>query len=89
MERPKRMSAETLPKCSLDKSETGCCPRFDPAPWDGQEFALRERLFVRATTINFLHIPLNIGAVFTRTWSKIQQAGAAPTNDYLLLSTLR
>jgi len=49
------MSTASLPKCNMDNSETGCCPRFDPAPWDGQEFALHERLFVRATTINFMH----------------------------------
>jgi len=81
------MSTESLPKCNMDRSETGCCPRFDPAPWEGQEFTFREKLFVRATTINFMHIPLNIGAVITRTWSKIEQAHAAATDEFLMLST--
>ena len=81
------MTQQTLPKMNMDKSETGCCPRFDPAPWDGQEFEFRERTFVRATTVNFMHIPLNIGSVFTRTWAKIEKAGAAPADHYLVLST--
>ena len=67
------MAQQTLPKPNVQKSETGCCPRFEPAPWDGQEFEFRERLFVRATTVNLLHIPLNIGAVFKRTLSQIEQ----------------
>jgi hypothetical protein len=81
------MATNTLPKFNMDKSETGCCPRFDPADWDGQEIEFRERSFVRATTLNFLHIPLNIGSVITRTFSKIEQAGACPSDEYLMLST--
>ena len=81
------MPQNILPKVNLDKSATGCCPRFDPAPWDGAQIEFHERLFVRATTVNFLHIPLNIGAVIQRTWKKIEQAGAAPNDEFLMLST--
>jgi hypothetical protein len=81
------MTRDTLPKYNLDQSETGCCPPFDPAPWEGEEFVFRDRLFVRATTLNFLHIPLNIGAVIKRTSRQIQEAGAAPSDEYLMLST--
>jgi len=77
----------TLPKMNMDRSETGCCPRFDPTAWDGAEFEFHDRLFVRATTVNFLHVPLNIGAVIKRTWQKIEAAGAAHQDDFLMLST--
>jgi hypothetical protein len=77
----------TLPKVSWDRSATGCCPPFDPAGWDEQEFEFCEWLFVRATTVNFLHIPLNMGSMMKRTWAKIQQAAAAPQDSYLVLST--
>ena len=69
------MTTDTLPKYSLDNRETGCCPRFDPVPWDGEEFVFHERLFVLAKTVNFMHIPLNIGSVMKRTWQKILDAG--------------
>jgi hypothetical protein len=81
------MAATTLPAYNMDNSETGCCPRFDPSGWDGGEFEFHERLFVRVTTISFLHIPLNIGAVFTKTFKKIEAAQAAPADEYLVLST--
>lgn len=74
-------------KMNMDRSETGCCPRFDPVPWDGAECEFHERLFVRATTVNFLHFPLNIGAVIRRTWRQIEAAEAAPRDEYLMLAT--
>ena len=81
------MVATRLPKFNMDNSETNCCPRFDPTGWDGEEFEFDQRLFVRSMTVNFLHIPLNIGAVIRKTWKMIEQAGAAPSDEYLILST--
>jgi hypothetical protein len=80
------MSHATLPKFNMDNSETGCCPRFDPNGWDGEEFELVDRPFLRATTKSFMHIPLNIGSVFTKSLAKIEEAGASPTDEYLTLS---
>jgi hypothetical protein len=81
------MARTSLPPFNMDRAATGCCPQFDPAGWDEQEFEFHEWLFVRATTVNFLHIPLNMGSMMTRTWAKIQQAEAAPEDRYLVLST--
>lgn len=81
------MVANALPQMNMDRSETGCCPRFDSAPWDGIEIELMDCPFVRATTINFMHIPLNIGAVITRTWKKIEAVAADCPDRYLILST--
>ena len=80
------MAATKLPRFNMDKSETGCCPRFDPTGWDG-EFEFHDRPFVRSRTINFLHIPLNIGSVIKKTCRKIEDAGAAPDDEFLMLST--
>ncbi|MHB0961029.1 MAG: hydrolase [Pirellulaceae bacterium] len=80
------MIQTALPKYSLENSETGCCPRFEPGPWDHREFRLQDRLFVRDRTVNFLHIPLNMGAMIKRTWSKIQAAGAG-SDEFVILST--
>jgi hypothetical protein len=81
------MVQSTLPKFQMDTSESGCCPRFDPEPWENQEFTFDDRLFVRAKTVNFLHIPLNIGSVIKRTRAQIEAAGAAACDEYLMLST--
>ena len=81
------MVQSTLPKFNMDNSETGCCPRFDPNPGRTRSSRSQDRLFVRAKTVNFLHVPLNIGSVFTRTLAQIQAAGAAASDEYLILST--
>lgn len=80
------MVQTSLPKFNMDKSETGCCPRFDPTGWDGEEFELVERPFVRATTVSLLYIPLNMGSVFKKTFANIEEAGATPTHEYFMLS---
>ena len=77
------MVKTTLPKMNMETAETGCCPRFDPGPWDDEEFQFQDRLFVRARTVNFLHIPLNIGSIIKKTWAKIQAADAAASDEYL------
>jgi hypothetical protein len=56
--------------------ETGCCPRFDPAPWDGQEIVWQDKLFVKDRVRSFVHIPLNFGKVVVRNLQKIGPAGA-------------
>ena len=81
------MAATTLPKFNMENSETGCCPQFDPTGWDGEEFEFRDRPFVRTTTVNFMHIPLNMGGMIKKTFEKIQDAEASPTDEYLMLST--
>jgi hypothetical protein len=80
------MVQTSLPKCSQANSPTGCCPPFDPSPWDRQEFRFQDRMFVRDRTYNFLHIPLNMGRMVHRTWNKIQSAGAA-SEEFVMLST--
>ena len=64
------------PKVNNDRTETGCCPRFNPEPWDEQTFVFENKMFVKAETKSFLHIPLNIGTVFPRVWQKIEQEQA-------------
>jgi hypothetical protein len=70
------MEPNRLPTYDQSHNETGCCPRFDPAPWEGQELHLRDKAFVRAKTISLFHIPLNMGSVFEATSKAIKDAGA-------------
>lgn len=62
-----------------------CCPPFDPQPWDCQQFAWHDKLFVKDRVRSFLHIPLDFGTVLARNWRLIQAAGAA-SDDRLVLS---
>ncbi len=68
-----------------EQSETGCCPRFNPEPWDKKEVALQDRLFIKDHVTSFLHIPLNFGRVMVRNMEKIEEAGAM-VDEPLVLS---
>jgi len=57
-------------------ADTGCCPRFDPAPWQDQEITWDARPFVKQRVRCFLHIPLTFGRVMVRTMARLEAAGA-------------
>ncbi|MCX6774302.1 MAG: hypothetical protein NTY68_04900 [Candidatus Micrarchaeota archaeon] len=67
-----------------EKSETGCCNRFDPKPWDSKEITWKDKLFVKDHVLSFFHIPLNFGQVVVRNMEKIKKADAL--GDQLMLS---
>ena len=68
------------------ESETGCCPRFDPEPWDEKEFRWENKLFIKERVRCLFHIPLNFGPVITRCMRKIENADAFTPNPPLGLS---
>lgn len=80
------MEKNKIPKIDMSTCETGCCPKFDPKPWDDKEFHFDHKLFVQADTFNIFHIPLNMGSVITKTFKKIKEAQAELDDGYLLLS---
>lgn len=61
-----------------------CCPRFDPAPWDGKELQWQDKRFVKDRVWSFLHIPLNFGAVMKRNVGQIEAADATPETMVVL-----
>lgn len=65
-------------------SETGCCPRFDPKPWDEKGISWKEKPFVKDRVLTFFRIPLNMGGVVVRNMKKIEAAGAAPEQQLML-----
>ncbi|MDD4859432.1 MAG: hypothetical protein PHR56_04430 [Dehalococcoidales bacterium] len=67
-----------------EKAETGCCPRFNPEPWNEKEVTLADKLFIKDHVTSFFHIPLNFGKVITRNMEIIKQADAL-TADPLML----
>jgi hypothetical protein len=67
-----------------ENSETGCCPRFSPEPWDEKEVIFKDRLFVKDHVSSFFHIPLNFGKVMVRDMEMIKQAGALVPEPLML-----
>jgi len=76
-----------LPKTDMGVTTDGCCPLFDPAPWDGKEFSFEGLEFVEATTRSFFYMPLDMAKVMAATGKAISDAGAAPADRYLVLSS--
>ncbi len=75
-----------LPIIDVSNTETGCCPVFDPEPWQDKLFDLSEYLFARVETKSFLHMPLNMGKIFSSTMKCIDEAKANTKNGYMILS---
>lgn len=67
-------------------SETGCCPRFEPAAWEGREFQWTDKLFVKDKVRCLWYIPLGFGRVVTRLMEKISAADAFTPDPPLSLS---
>ena len=59
-----------------EESETGCCPRFNPEPWDEKEVTFQDKLFVKDHVRSFFHIPLNFGKVMVKNVEMVKQAHA-------------
>lgn len=81
------METNVLPKMDMSEISTGCCPEFNPEGWDGRHLHFKDKKFVRATTRSLLHVPINMGSVFTRVQENIEAAGAQDPKGYLVLSS--
>ena len=67
-------------------SETGCCPRFDPAPWDEKEFTWQDKQFIKDRVFCLFHIPIGFGRTVVRCMEKIDTADAYPPAPPVFLS---
>lgn len=80
------MQTNTLPHFDDSVNETGCCPRFNPDGWEGAELHFKDKPFLRAVTHSVMHIPVDMGRVFERVNTHIQEQGAYDPNDFIVLS---
>jgi len=67
-----------------EQSETGCCPRFNPEPWDEKEVSWQDRLFIKDHVPSFLHIPLNFGKAMVKNAEMIKEADALVPEPLML-----
>jgi len=54
-----------------------CCPRFDPAPWDGKITEWKGKRFVKGKVLTLFHMPINFASVITKMMAKVDEAGAS------------
>ncbi len=66
----------------VEIEDTGCCPRFDPNPWQDRLITWDGKLFVRDRVHSVLHVPLDFGKVMARN---IEAIGDALAPDHLVL----
>ena len=64
---------------------TECCPKFDPAPWDGKTFEWSGKKFIKDKVFTLFYMPINFGGVIGRMMKKIEASGAK-CQDNLCLS---
>ncbi len=67
-----------------EQSETGCCPRFNPEPWDKKETSWQDKLFLKDHVRSFLHIPLNFGKVMVKNMERIKEFDALAPEPLML-----
>ena len=67
-----------------EDSETGCCKRFNPEPWDGKEISFQDKLFLKDRVKSVFHMPLNFGQVMLKNMEKIKEADALPEEPLIL-----
>lgn len=80
------MKTNQLPPCDTSVNTTGCCPKFNPQGWDAEELHFKDKLFVKAQSRSAMHVPLNMGRVFSRVQTHAEQADATSANDFIVLS---
>lgn len=67
-----------------EQAETGCCPRFNPEPWQEKEVTFKDELFLKDSVRNIFHIPINFGSVMLKNMDKITKADALSVEPLLL-----
>ncbi len=80
------MQTNAVPHYDDSVNTTGCCPRFNPEGWDGQELHFENKPFIRATTRSALHVPIDMGRVFQRVQRHIDNADARDVDNLIVLS---
>jgi hypothetical protein len=80
------MQTNAFPVQDISDNTTGCCPRFQPEGWDNQHLHFENKKFVRATTRSAMHIPWNMGQVFSRVQDHIEGTAAVDRAREIVLS---
>ena len=78
------MSLEHIPAMHTVMPATGCCPRFDPTPWEGTLLVWDEKPFLKDHVTCLFHVPLNMGRRITKDLAMIEAAHARTAQPLML-----
>ncbi|MGE5426228.1 MAG: hydrolase [Bacillota bacterium] len=67
------------------QNEKECCPKFDPAPWEGKEITWEGKRFIKGEVCCFMYMPMNYGPAVTKLMKSAEKAGSS-NPEYLMLS---
>ncbi|MBN1944891.1 MAG: hypothetical protein JW797_04405 [Bradymonadales bacterium] len=65
--------------------ETGCCPPFQPEPWDEKTITWENKKFLKDKVFCLFYMPIGFGRTMKRMMQKVQ-AASAECPDYVCLS---
>ena len=80
------MKTNQLPQYNMSDNPTDCCPRFNATDWNGLLLRFDKKKFVKAKSRSLLHVPINMGQVFARTFRDLQAIDAQAEDDIIVLS---
>lgn len=80
------MKINQLPHYDMSVNTTDCCARFNPGGWDDRRLHFRDKKFIRAHSLSAMHIPLNMGSIFSRVQKHIDEADAFDDDDFVVMS---
>ncbi len=78
------MEPQLTAHASPPLTSTGCCPRFDPAPWVDQQVVWHDKPFVTDHVHCLFHIPIDMSSTVKRNDQWIRAAQAAPAQPLML-----
>lgn len=61
-----------------------CCPKFDPAPWDGKVLEWGNKKFIKGKVFTLFFMPVNFGSVIVKLMAKVKDAGAGMPENLCL-----
>lgn len=71
-----QMQINEIPFFDNSTNTAGCCPKFNPRDGTVENCILDGKRFVRATTKSAIHLPFDVGRVFTGMQRSIEDAAA-------------
>lgn len=80
------MNTNQTPRYDSLDSPTGCCPKFNYVDWDNQSLHFEKKPFVKAKTRSLMHVPVNMGKIFSETLQALEIEGVLTVDQNFILS---
>lgn len=65
-------------------SESVCCPKFNPKPWDKKVLVWKNKKFIKGSVFTLFFIPINFGSVITKLMTQAEKSKAKLQNNLCL-----